>query len=1080
MEKRHPKSAGTSRRRGRKQSEGIGEVKILLGILTVAALLCLGAVHAQAGWDNYTTREGLTSELITAMCEDNDGNLWVGTGRIGVRGDEYGSHEWEGPRGVMRYDGVSWQSYTTADGLASDMVNAICKDRNGNLWFGTDGFGVSRYDGVSWRTYTTDDGLAGNFVNAIHEDRRGNLWFGTSSGVGCYDGQNWLSLTREDGLVNNLVTAIEEDRSGNLWFGTAGGVSKYDGVYVGLPMRIGYVTTIFEDRNRGLWFGTYGSGALRVTGVDREWYRADNSGLSNDRVIAIFEDRDGRLWFGTEFWFNSGGCGLGRFDGVHWRNFTTDEGLAGNMVGSILEDESGNLWFGTDGGISRYDKSNWRTYRNIDGLAGYEVNAVVEDDSANLWFGTYGGVNRFDGVNWQMYRVADGLVNDYTRAICKDRNGNLWFGTDGGVSRFDGSSWLSLTQEDGLVCDYVRAIEEDRLGNLWFGTTLGASKYDGENFFAYIWGNCVNVIFEDSSGNLWFGTSSGLHRICPDGTWRYYTTADGLCDNFVNCIYQDHSGYLWFGTGWGATRYDGENWHSYTTADGLSSNIVRTICQDDRGNFWFGTEDNGASWYDGTHWQVFNEVEYLTHPRVNKIMQDSRSEIWFATGYLYIAGASGGATRYAPDRVPPQTVISPVPPALTAATDQTITFDAAFREAPGVQFSWSFDGCPWSDWSPTKFWVGYGLAEGQHIFEVKARDEMWNIDATPALCRFEIDATPPTPVIEFPAFGQVVRDSIGIVVTASDSRFERYKLDFRPSGSNEWNSLAESTVPAIGSTAYTWDTRASGDGDCDLRLAVTDTLGLTGTVLARVTIDNHEPWADETAPAVVKAGTGGNIYTTNKEVHLYFPPHAFGQDTEVGIVALADSVVPDTLADGAQRVLAGYEVSWDGAELEKAATLDVSYAEQADEGLALYVFGSDSTWKRVGGTLNASAKTISVPLTEVGRYSVFAEQAGTVGPATLSALSVTPRAFSPGGAFASDEAAISFALGKSGSVTVRVYNRAGRLVREVASGQHMNAGANLVRWDGRDSDSNQVEDGLYLVVVEALGQTKIKTLAVIK
>jgi flagellar hook assembly protein FlgD len=44
----------------------------------------------------------------------------------------------------------------------------------------------------------------------------------------------------------------------------------------------------------------------------------------------------------------------------------------------------------------------------------------------------------------------------------------------------------------------------------------------------------------------------------------------------------------------------------------------------------------------------------------------------------------------------------------------------------------------------------------------------------------------------------------------------------------------------------------------------------------------------------------------------------------------------------------------------------------------------------------------------------------------------------------------------------------------------MNAGANLVRWDGRDSDANQAEDGLYLVVVEASGKKETKTLAIVR
>jgi hypothetical protein len=246
-------------------------------------------------------------------------------------------------------------------------------------------------------------------------------------------------------------------------------------------------------------------------------------------------------------------------------------------------------------------------------------------------------------------------------------------------------------------------------------------------------------------------------------------------------------------------------------------------------------------------------------------------------------------------------------------------------------------------------------------------------------------------------------------------------------------------------------------------------------------VDNHAPWASETAPAVVKTATGGDIYTTNEEVHLYFPPHAFDQDTEVDAVALADSDAPDTLSNGAQLLLAGYEISWSGAALEKPATLAISYAgwgAEADGSLALYVLGADSTWRRLGGTVDRSAERVSTPISEPGRYAIYADAGGVSGPSTLSDLVVTPRVFSARGAFASEEAVISFALGRPGPVTVKVYNRAGRLVREVASGQQMNAGANLIRWDGRDSGSNLAEDGLYLVVVEALGRKETRTLAV--
>jgi flagellar hook assembly protein FlgD len=44
----------------------------------------------------------------------------------------------------------------------------------------------------------------------------------------------------------------------------------------------------------------------------------------------------------------------------------------------------------------------------------------------------------------------------------------------------------------------------------------------------------------------------------------------------------------------------------------------------------------------------------------------------------------------------------------------------------------------------------------------------------------------------------------------------------------------------------------------------------------------------------------------------------------------------------------------------------------------------------------------------------------------------------------------------------------------------MGAGANLVRWDGRDDNSETSPDGLYIISVEAMGQRETKTISVVR
>ena len=499
--------------------------------------------QGQAFFTTYTSDDGLAMDAISwgksTIC-DSEGNIWFAT---------------QGG-GVSKYDGKSFITYTTEQGLANNSVRSIAEDKSGNPWFGTDG-GVSKYDGKSFITYTTEQGLANNTVLSIAEDKSGNLWFGTyGGGVSKYDGKSFITYTTEQGLANNSVRSIAEDKSGNLWFGTDGGVSKYDGK--------SFITYTTEQ------------------------------GLANNSVRSIAEDKSGNLWFGTY------GGGVSKYDGKSFITYTTEQGLANNSVLSIAEDKSGNLWFGTSGGgVSKYDGKSFITYTTEQGLANNSVRSIAEDKSGNLWFGTYGGVSKYDGKSFITYTTEQGLANNYVLSIAEDKSGNLWFGTSGGgVSKYDGKSFITYTTEQGLANNSVRSIAEDKSGNLWFGTYGGGvSKYDGKSFITYtteqgLANNSVRSIAEDKSGNLWFGTYGGGVSKYDGKSFITYTTEQGLANNTVLSIAEDKSGNLWFGTdGGGVSKYDGKSFITYTTEQGLANNYVFSIAEDKSGNLWFGTEE---------------------------------------------------------------------------------------------------------------------------------------------------------------------------------------------------------------------------------------------------------------------------------------------------------------------------------------------------------------------------------------------------------------------------------------------------------------------------------------------------------
>jgi ligand-binding sensor domain-containing protein/two-component sensor histidine kinase len=126
--------------------------------------------------------DGLTDDHMRCALRARDGSLWFGT-RFGGA-----------VRIAMRNDTVfALRTFTTNQGLASNWVNGIVEDQRGNIWLATSR-GMNRLtlpsseSGVpTVQTLTIFDGLAGEGVNAVYEDVNGTLWFATYNGVTRYD-----------------------------------------------------------------------------------------------------------------------------------------------------------------------------------------------------------------------------------------------------------------------------------------------------------------------------------------------------------------------------------------------------------------------------------------------------------------------------------------------------------------------------------------------------------------------------------------------------------------------------------------------------------------------------------------------------------------------------------------------------------------------------------------------------------------------------------------------------------------------------------------------------------------------------
>ena len=104
-------------------------------------------------------------------------------------------------------------------------IIALQVDRNGHVWAGTWGAGLSYFDGDSWKTYTTAEGLPGNHIFMLHIDTDGQIWIGTNNGLAYRQDGKFKVMTTADGLFDNNVFSMATSAEGAKWIGSYGGVA---------------------------------------------------------------------------------------------------------------------------------------------------------------------------------------------------------------------------------------------------------------------------------------------------------------------------------------------------------------------------------------------------------------------------------------------------------------------------------------------------------------------------------------------------------------------------------------------------------------------------------------------------------------------------------------------------------------------------------------------------------------------------------------------------------------------------------------------------------------------------------------
>jgi len=639
--------------------------------------------------------EGLSHDEVTAIVQDHDGFIWIGT-----RG------------GLNRYDGYEFKIFNQVPGDSNSLVNpsieSLFVDSKGNIWIGTKSGGVSKYNPKSgiFKNIVSNykhpgSILPDNRILSFYEDSKGRIWMGTwANGLVIYDEE---SNSSKQYLGNRLVNSIVGQVNGTVWVASNNGLFEYNAssdsfiLNSSLPANIVCQELIVDEKRNVLWIAAQiNFGLVKLDLNNNNWksYKIGGSNSNQQNQVHVYQSiwltEQGKIWLGTwgtgYYSFNPENEKFERFLIYPENQATLNKDY--DAVLDIFQDRDDNIWLGTNGGgvcvltpKLEFSSVGYHPEPNK-GLINTRIMSVVDDTNGNLWLGTIGSGLIWSPDRENFYRVKyPGNMGESGFFIIKylypDNSGGVWVGTNSGtfnISFENNEPKLVNIREKYPLSQFPDNFQVvsmlDANNMFWLGTLdNGLILQDKERGYRTLKHfhvnnkesgilNCnrISYLLRDSKERIWIGTYNGLHVYeSSDSTINLaensFKIEGDFSGNIITCIDEDLKGNIWIGTPNGLNRLTETRENSFrndvfTENHGLASNFIKAISHDLNGNIWVSTnigiskynaENNSFANYsetDGVKGKNFTEAS---------VFRNQKGELFF--------GGTMGLTYFQPEKI---------------------------------------------------------------------------------------------------------------------------------------------------------------------------------------------------------------------------------------------------------------------------------------------------------------------------------------------------------------------------------------------------------------------------------------------
>ncbi len=612
-------------------------IVFLLGI----CLVSFEAIAQQLSSPRYIVeslgnKQGLNSSDVSALYQDKDGFIWVGT-----------------QPGVSKLDSYDVQNFTKVGERYLGQIHSITEDKAGTLWIGGVNGLFFYQDGQFHATQFEQYG-----IRALHVSQANELWIGGSNFVPFVLTDSELEkIKKGQEVIHHPIVSQEEwesqmnsfwvwhidtDDQGKVWLALDNQRASFDGTDLQLH---------YTDR-----VSTHGTNVVVAINADSIYWGAEHIGAMFQKGEQVHKVTDPSTYImaGTDssIYFLTAMDLLERNNG-QWDTLHTFSTYAHLYFKEMILDREGNFWIGAEGDLLKLTPTPFKTWSVADDPLLHANHSIAQLPNNEILIGSSKKhILKVKGDGFAPYVSIDAPHNSWTGAIYADKRGWIWYGTSMGGIIVDRNGVQQTYQvKDGLADKGQYLFYEDSHGELWSGGehAITRVKVDDqgeitfENFIADFEGDAFPLfqdIVESPDGTIWAVGDKGLFTIKGKELTRWAFPSPATPYPIITGSAVDANDQLWLSTqgeGLWQCRFDEKNEpiliHQWSAKDGLLSDVVLNVHVDEKDQVWAVSQSGICCLADPSNeWLIrcYDESDgWLNQPSSDiQLLESTDSMLW--------------------------------------------------------------------------------------------------------------------------------------------------------------------------------------------------------------------------------------------------------------------------------------------------------------------------------------------------------------------------------------------------------------------------------------------------------------------